>query len=81
MCMVFYTVQFSLPIFIVFNKDKETAKIWPPATNGSFPLSGTGQYSTVRLGVAQLAFPLPTVPLLDRRGVFQKLANDNKARQ
>ncbi len=52
MCMVFYTVQFSLPIFIVFNKDKETAKIWPPATNGSFPLSGTGQYITVWFGVA-----------------------------
>ncbi len=29
----------------------------------------------------RLAFPLPTVPLLDRRGICRKVAIDNKARQ
>ncbi len=43
-------------------------------TNGSFSPSGTGQYSTVRFG-------MPTVPLLDRRGVCRKVSIDNKARQ
>ncbi len=55
-------------------------------TYGSFPLSGTGQYSTVRYDsgrhtLNQLSFPLPTVPLLDRCGVCRKVAIDNKARQ
>ncbi len=54
--------------------------------NGSFPLSGTVRYSTVRHGsgpntLTQLAFPLPTVPLLDRRGVCLKVAIDNKMLQ
>ncbi len=53
---------------------------------GSFPPSGTGQYSMVRYGsgpntLIQLAFLLPTVPLLDRRGVCRKVAIDDKARQ
>ncbi len=56
------------------------------ASNGSFPPSGTGQYSMVRYNLGlntliQLAFPPPTVLLLDRRGICRKVPIENKAWQ
>ncbi len=58
----------------------------PSLYYGSFPPSGTGQYSMVRYSsgpntLIQLVFPLPTVPLLDRRGVCRKVAIDNNVRR
>ncbi len=59
--------------------------------SGSFCLVSTERYGTVQCSMVwyglgpntliQLAFPLPTVPLLDRRGVCRKVAIDNKAWQ
>ncbi len=53
----------------------------PGLYNSSFPPSGTGQYSTVRCDSGQytliwIAFPLPTVPLLDSHVVCWKVANN-----
>ncbi len=50
-------------------------------TKGSFPLSDTVQYSTVRFNSGQytlilLAFPTPRGPLLDRGSVCRKVVTD-----
>ncbi len=55
-------------------------------SNGSFPLSGTVWYSSVHydsvwVTLIQLAFSLPIVPLLGRRGVYQNVAINDKVRQ
>ncbi len=41
----------------------------------------TVQYGTEPNTLIQLVFPLPTLPLLDRRDVCRKVAIDNKALQ
>ncbi len=56
--------------------------VWFYQSNGSFPLSGMGQYSTVRYRTpwSSFSFHCQPYPLLDRRGVCQKVAINNKAR-
>ncbi len=49
-------------------------------------LVSTKRYGSVRYGsgpntLIQLVFPLPKIPLLDRRGVCRKVAIDDKVRQ